>query len=1817
MKIITRNFWVALLLNYLLISTSAYSQIVINEITPSNNGSFTDEYKSNPDWVELYNAGATSVNINGYGFSDNITIPLKWTFPDITIPSHGYLIVVTDDTSKKQTTHHWESAVKATDTWKYKIPAAGADTNWRNLSFNDATWTSGTGGVGFGDADDGTSIPTTSVSVYMRKTFTIADTGKITQGVFNMDYDDGFVAYLNGKEIARANLGTAGVRPAYNLLATASHEATLYQGQKPDSFYLSKTFLSTVLVNGTNVLTVETHNNAASSTDLSSNPFLSFGFTDNGTYFSSLPTWFPVPPTEYMHAKFKLDKTGETILLSNAAGTIIDQKTYPNMEIDDSYGRSTDGGSTWCYFETPTAGSTNNSSVCATGYASIPLFSLTGNFYTGSQSLTLTTSQPGGVIRYSRDGTYPTTASTAYSAPINLDTTQVIRAKAFATGLLPSATITNDFFINETTKLPILAITTTPGNLWDYNTGIYVMGPNASTTTPYFGANFWMDWEKPATIEYFDKQKNRVFKFNANVKINGGYSRAKPQKSLEIKMDDKWGTAAIDYALIPDKSFITKWDNWIIRNAGNDWHKAHLRDAALEKNLKNTNASYMGQEPCLGFVNGQFFGVYYLDENDDHNFVKNNYGYKKDEIDFLASNSGLTEIKQGSDSAFNAMYAYATSSSPSGGSYYNTMNGMFDLMNFADYFIAEIYCGNSDWIGDWTNNIKLWRPRTATGKFKYLTYDLDQSAGLNVTYSDNTLTRARRPNSANPFSGMFNKLLSNTQFKQYFINRYADLLNTIFLPTNVLNQKNSIKDSINTDLPRSFTKYGGSVSTWNTELSTFTTFINNRTSNLRNQAQTEFALTGQVTLTLNTSPAGSGHIIISTITPATYPWTGVYFNGNPVTITAVPNPGYTLNYWKSTVAFPVNNTNQTVTQNFTATDAITAYFTGSAASTQITFSEVNYNSASTADAGDWLELWNYGATSLDISAWYIKDENDNHKYTFPAGTLLAANGRLVLATDVAKFQARFPSVSNYQAIDFGFENGGEIIRLYKYDGTLYKSFTYDNAAPWPLTPDGQGYTLELLNQAGNLDDGANWFAGCPGGSPGVAYSAGACCSVTATVTAGGATTFCTGSGVTLTAATGTGYTYQWKKDGINISGATAISYIANTTGAFTCAVTSGTCTQPSNSISVTVNTAPPSTITPAGSTAICTGGSIVLNGNTGTGLTYQWKLNAANISGATASSYTANAAGSYTLSVTNSCGSTTSSATVITVNPLPTATITPAGSTTICSGSSVVLNGNTGTGLTYQWKLNATNISGATAASYTANAAGSYTLVVTNSCGNTTSSATVVTINPLPTATITAGGPTTICTGNTVVLNANTGTGLTYQWKNNGSAISGATAASYTASTSGSYTVTVSNTCGNSTSAATVVTVSGTITATITAGGPTTFCTGGSVLLTASTGTGYTYQWKLNGTNISGATLITYSANTAGSYTVAISNGACTANSSATSVTVNTAPPATATPAGSTQLCGGQTVVINANTGTGLTYQWKLNAANISGATAAAYTASAAGSYTVVVTNSCGSATSAAVVVTTGNITATITAGGATSWCGTGSVLLSSNTGTGYTYQWKKSGTNISGATAATYSATTTGSYTVTITSGACSGSSNAISVSTTAAPVATINPASVSKCATASVVLTANPGGTGYTYQWYKNGSIISASTKQTHTSSTSTSATYTVKVTNACGNNTSAACSVTVNCRETEAMIMSEGLIAEVYPNPFSSRFTVIIKGGLENKAIIRIFDLLGKEKVILDDLRNDEAIEIGEQLSPGVYLLEISAGDQRKMMRVIKTQ
>jgi len=191
---------------------------------------------------------------------------------------------------------HYETIVYDTSIWRYTVPTASTPMNWIQPSFNASSWNSGNGGFGFADGDDNTIIPTSSISVFVRKEFSIMDLSDIKKVILNMDYDDAFVAYVNGIEIARNGITSTG-QPAYNQPGEISHEANLYQNQYPDQFFFDILDFPVALVQGTNVLCVEVHNQTATSSDLTCRPFLSVGVsTSDSTYFPT-PTWFVAPVT--------------------------------------------------------------------------------------------------------------------------------------------------------------------------------------------------------------------------------------------------------------------------------------------------------------------------------------------------------------------------------------------------------------------------------------------------------------------------------------------------------------------------------------------------------------------------------------------------------------------------------------------------------------------------------------------------------------------------------------------------------------------------------------------------------------------------------------------------------------------------------------------------------------------------------------------------------------------------------------------------------------------------------------------------------------------------------------------------------------------------------------------------------------------------------------------------------------------------------------------------------------------------------------------------------------------------------------------------------------------------------------------------------------------------------------------------------------------------------------------------------------------------------------------------------------------------------
>jgi len=467
----------------------------------------------------------------------------------------------------------------------------------------------------------------------------------------------------------------------------------------------------------------------------------------------------------------------------------------------------------------------------------------------------------------------------------------------------------------------------------------------------------------------------------------------------------------------------------------------------------------------------------------------------------------------------------------------------------------------------------------------------------------------------------------------------------------------------------------------------------------------------------------------------------------------------------------------------------------------------------------------------------------------------------------------------------------------------------------------------------------------------------------------GTTSICgSGSIVLLSYVTGTPVTYQWKRNGSFLGGATNSTYTATQTGSYSVMVVNACGNVTSNTISITQAVIPTATIS-SGATTVCTGGSTLLSSSvTGVPVTYQWQRNGTNIASASSATYAATLDGNYTLVATNACGNVTSNAIALTSITPPAPSITAAGPVSICTGGSVVLNSSvTGTApISYQWQRNGVNISAATGVSYTATLSGTYRLQTTNSCGTVFSNTITVSIISTPTVTVTASGPISFCTGGNVVLTASgNGANPAYQWMRNGVNISGATNTNYTVTISGSYVVQMTNSCGNAISSATVVAVVTLPTASITATFP-SICTGGSTLLASSvTQSPLTYQWKLNNANIIGATSATYTATVIGNYSVVVTNACGNASSNTLTITAGTTPTATISTSGATSFCSGGSVTLNSSvSGTPVTYQWKRNGTNISGATSANYTATLAGSYTLQITNNCGNVTSNAINVT-------------------------------------------------------------------------------------------------------------------------------------------------------------------------------------------------------------------------------------------------------------
>lgn len=637
-----------------------------------------------------------------------------------------------------------------------------------------------------------------------------------------------------------------------------------------------------------------------------------------------------------LHTNFTLTQCfgNEAVVFANPAGTIIDSVTIRRTKVGHSRGRSTNGGPTWVVFTTPTPGASNGAGF--TAYATTPTMNLAPGFYSGTQSVTITSPDPNVTIRYTTNGTTPTTSSTAYTGPINISSTTVLRAAAFSsnTSVLSSFVESNTYFINVTHTIPVVSA---------FGDQLLTL-MNGTQNNPETG------------LEYFESNSQFKTEGYGTSNKHGNDSWFYAQRGIDFVCRDEHGiNDALHHKIFPNKTR-NEFQRIIIKAAANDNYPfegqansnfpgelggAHIRDAYVHtvSQKAHLNLDERTWSPAILYVNGQYWGVYDVREKvDDKDFTKYYYNTKGDSIQMLKT-WGSTWSEYGGPQAqtdWNTLSNFILNNNMTIAANYNQVAAQYDLKSLADYVILNSYVVCSDWL-NW--NTQWWRGLNyacSNKKWKYSLWDEDATFKHYINYTgvpslDPNANPCDPQSLGNPGSQghvpILNKLLMNQDFKQYYVMRYFDLLNSGLSCTRMVNILDSMVQVIQPEMQGQITKWGGTYSEWQQNVLDLRNFILQRCSLVTQQFAGCYQTTGPFNIKVNVDPPNSGTVQFNSNLIQNFVWSGIYPGNLPSLLNATAKPGYCFTHWTFVNHTPSPNANTAnVSINLNNTDSIVAHF---------------------------------------------------------------------------------------------------------------------------------------------------------------------------------------------------------------------------------------------------------------------------------------------------------------------------------------------------------------------------------------------------------------------------------------------------------------------------------------------------------------------------------------------------------------------------------------------------------------------------------------------------------------------------------------------------------------------------------------------------------------------------------------------------------------------------------------------------------------------------------------------------------------------------
>ena len=554
----------------------------------------------------------------------------------------------------------------------------------------------------------------------------------------------------------------------------------------------------------------------------------------------------------YYHANFSLSATeGETVVLSDPNGTILDRCPLGEQYSDLSYGRM-DSSSGFYYMTTPTPGSENMHS----GYLEhlrTPSFSMPGGLYESGKTFELTLScEPGATIYYTLDCSTPdpaklgtstytvdpqftryvsgTTETLKYTGPIKLNETTVVRAVAAKDGQLSSLVETQTYFFGVSHTMEVISLVADPRDLWGYTTGIYVMGPNATAEYPYGsagrGANFWMDWEKPANVELYALNGDTVLSQGCGIKLHGQFSRTEKQKSIKVIARAKYGQSRFNAKLFPNREY-TEYQSFILRQSGQDLDKTRMRDSILTSLAAGLDVMYQDTELSIVYLNGVYWGHYNMRERINTYSICQWEGWDfslRDKIDLLKAND---TVMQGSNKTWKEFKEWYTKNGIDTAEELAHARQYIDVENYLNYVAVEIYTGNTDLL-----NCKKYRCAETDGLWRWVLFDFDWAF-----YTDtNSVGRWLKPGGVGENNkcdnSLFIELMKNPVCRDYFLSLMAEKLAGDWSSASVLSLINDRDADLQPELQQHFDKWDMSSGNYNSHMNKFRSYAQARPGRL-------------------------------------------------------------------------------------------------------------------------------------------------------------------------------------------------------------------------------------------------------------------------------------------------------------------------------------------------------------------------------------------------------------------------------------------------------------------------------------------------------------------------------------------------------------------------------------------------------------------------------------------------------------------------------------------------------------------------------------------------------------------------------------------------------------------------------------------------------------------------------------------------------------------------------------------------------------------------------------------------------------------------